>query len=147
MRPLLRLAHQKGPSDFLSHPRRTLTTRSAALHQPRALIRPSISYYPTSSLQLSFRRSYADTKPQVYFRRSRITLRWLWRLVYLGAIGGIGYLGYTIYLLRTPPEQLAADPAKKTLVILGLSSSITSWVIAIDTFQALDGAPYPFSKT
>lgn len=40
--------------------------------------------------------------------------------MYLGAIGGLGYMGYTIYLLRTPQEQLEADPTKKTLVILGM---------------------------
>ena len=119
MGPLLRLAHHKGASEFAITARRTLTTRSTALHQSCALIRPSISQCPRSSLQQAFRRSYADTKPQIYFRKSRITFRWLWRVVYIGAIGGIGYLGYTIYLLRTPSEQLEADPAKKTLVILG----------------------------
>lgn len=120
MRPLLTLARQRGASEAVITARRTLTTRSAALHQSRALIRPCISEYPKSSLQQAFRRSYADTKPQTYFRRSRVTLRWLWRAVYLGTIGGIGYLGYTIYLLRTPPEQLEADPTKKNLVILGI---------------------------
>lgn len=120
MRPLLRLIHQKGASTFAITARRTLTTRSTTLHQSRALIRSSISQCRRSSLQQSFRRSYADTKPQKYFRRSRITLRWLWRAVYLGAIGSVGYLGYTIYLLRTPSEQLEADPTKKTLVILGM---------------------------
>ena len=120
MRSLLKLAHQKGASKLGITARRTLTTRSTALHQSPAQIRPSISQYPRSSLQQSFRRSYADIKPQKYFRRSRVTLRWLWRVVYLGAIGGVGYLGYTIYLLRTPSEQLEADPTKKTLVILGM---------------------------
>ena len=122
MRPLLRLACQKGASEFAITARRTLTTRSTALHQSRALIRPSfVPQCPRSSLQRTFRRSYADTKPQRYFRRSRATLRWLWRAVYLGAIGSVGYLGYTIYLLRTPSEQLEADPTKKTLVILGMT--------------------------
>ena len=120
MKPLLTLARQRGAPEAVITARRTLTTRSAALHHSRALIRPSISEYPKSSLQQAFRRSYADTKPQTYFRRSRVTLRWLWRAVYLGTIGGIGYLGYTIYLLRTPPEQLEADPTKKNLVILGI---------------------------
>ena len=120
MRSLLRLAHQKGASTFGMTARRTLTTRSTALHQSPAQIRPSISQCSRSSLQQSFRRSYADTKPQKYFRKSRVTLRWLWRVVYLGAIGGVGYVGYTIYLLRTPSEQLEADPTKKTLVILGI---------------------------
>lgn len=120
MRPLLRLPHQKGASEFATTARRTLTTHSTALHQSRTLIRLSIiPQCPRSSQQQSFRRSYADAKPQKYFRRSRITLRWLWRAVYLGAIGSVGYLGYTIYLLRTPSEQLEADPTKKTLVILG----------------------------
>ncbi len=119
MGPLLRLAHHRGASEFAITARRTLTTRSTALHQSCALIRPSISQCPRSSLQQAFRRSYADTKQQKYFRKSRITFRWLWRVVYIGAIGGVGYLGYTIYLLRTPSEQLEADPTKKTLVILG----------------------------
>ena len=126
MRSLLRLAHQKGAAEFGISARRTLTTRSTALHQSPALIRPSVSQCSRSSLLQSFRRSYADTKPQKYFRRSRVALRWLWRVVYLGAIGGVGYVGYTIYLLRTPPEQLEPDPEKKTLVILGMMCPLTA---------------------
>ena len=148
MRPLLRLSRRKGASEAVITARRTLTTRFTALHRPPALIRPSISEYPypRSSLQQPFRRSYADTKPQTYFRRSRVILKWLWRAVWLGTIGGVGYLGYTIYLLRTPPEQLEPDPTKKTLVILGIYSSIENCVIAIDVSKVLDGAPYLFSK-
>ncbi|KAL9076899.1 MAG: hypothetical protein Q9161_000532 [Pseudevernia consocians] len=133
MRPLLRLAHHKGASKFAITARRTLTTRSTALHQSRALIRPSVSQCPRSSLQQAFRRSYADNKPRKYFRRSRLILRWLWRVVYLGAIGGVGYLGYTIYLLRTPTEQLEADPTKKTLVILGTGWGAVSLLKTLDT--------------
>lgn len=132
MRPLLRLAQQKAASETIITARRTLTTRSVALHHPPAQIRQSISKYPRSSIQQHFRRSYADTKPQPYFRRSRVVLRWVWRAVYLGAIGGVGYLGYTIYLLRTPPEQLEADPSKKNLVILGNFPSIGGPIVAID---------------
>ena len=132
MRPLLRLSCHKGASEAGITARRTLTTRFTALHRPPALIRPSISEYRRSSLQQPFRRSYADNKPQTYFRRSRVILKWLWRAVWLGTIGGVGYLGYTIYLLRTPPEQLEPDPTKKTLVILGIYSSIENCVIAID---------------
>ena len=146
MRPLLKLAHHKGASEVVVTARRTVTTRSAALHQARALIRPSVSQYPKSFLQQSFRRSYADTKPSTSFRRSRLTLRWLWRAVYLGTIGGVGYLGYTIYQLRTPPEQLEADPTKKTLVILGMHLAIEGSFTAIDESQALDGVLYLFSK-
>ena len=134
MRPLLRLAQQKAASETVITARRTLTTCSVALHHPPAQIRQSISKYPRSSIQQQFRRSYADTKPQPYFRRSRFVLRWVWRAVYLGAIGGVGYLGYTIYLLRTPPEQLVADPSKKNLVILGNFPLIGGRVVAIDNF-------------
>ncbi len=35
-------------------------------------------------------------------------------------------MGYTIYLLRTPQEQLEADPNKKTLVILGMCELLGS---------------------
>ena len=133
MRPLLSLAHQKAASETLVTARRTLTTYSVALHHPPAQIRQSISKYPRSFIQQQFRRSYADTRPQPYFRRSRAVLRWVWRAVYLGAIGGVGYLGYTIYLLRTPPEQLVADPSKKNLVILGDSPSIGGRNVAIDS--------------
>ena len=132
LRSLLRPIHQKGVSEFVLIARRTLTTRSTALHQSRALIRPSISQCPRSFLQQSFRKSYADTKPKKYFRRSRLILTWLWRAVYLGAIGSVGYLGYTIYLLRTPSEQLEADSTKKTLVILGTYLSLGGLVAAID---------------
>lgn len=135
MRPLLRLSRQWGASEAFITARRTLTTPSTALHQSRALIRPCISEYPRSSLQQAFRRSYADTKPQTYFRRSRVTLRWLWRAVYLGTIGGIGYLGYTIYLLRTPPEQLEADPTKKNLVILGIYHQLKAGLQPLTTFR------------
>ena len=34
------------------------------------------------------------------------------------------YMGYQIYQLRTPEEQIEADPNKKTLVILGMYISI-----------------------
>ena len=132
MRPLLRSAHQKAASKTLITARRSLTTRSVALHHPPAQIRQPISKYPRSLILQQFRRSYADTKPQPYFRRSRFVLRWVWRAIYLGAIGGVGYLGYTIYLLRTPPEQLEADPSKKNLVILGDFLSIGGQVVTID---------------
>ena len=144
---IMSLSHHKADSETVITARRTLTTRSVALHHPPAQIRQSISKYPRSSIQQQFRRSYADTKPQPYFRRSRFVLRWVWRAVYLGAIGGVGYLGYTIYLLRTPPEQLEADPSKKNLVILGDSPSIGGRSVPIDCFQARAGAPYLFSKT
>lgn len=87
------------------------------------------------ALQQSFRRSYADTvagvtattgspppsppKPKRPFR----FFRWVWRLTYLSAIGAVasvGWLTWNIYDLRHPAEQFEPDPAKKTLVILGM---------------------------
>ena len=50
------------------------------------------------------------------------TLRWLWRLTYLSAIGGLGWTGYGIYLGKHPADQQDPDPSKKTLVVLGMHS-------------------------
>jgi len=71
-------------------------------------------------------RTYADqtispeTKTAVKKGGFR-TLRWLWRLTQLSAVGGTIYLGYSIYIGTTPAEQLEPDPNKKTLVVLGES--------------------------
>ena len=102
--------------------RRNLTTsqRSISRNSSRALIKPIFS---RTSLQQSFRRSYADALPHQAKRRGGGFFRWTWRVVYLSAIGGTAYLGYTIYALRTPRDQLEVDPSKKTLVILGKLSS------------------------
>ncbi len=69
------------------------------------------------------RRAYSDgatpaSKALPKKRRFR-TLRWIWRLTYLSAIGGAVYIGYSIYQDRHPEPQAEADPNKKTLVILG----------------------------
>ena len=73
---------------------------------------------PSLPFRQSTRRSYADVAPKPK-RRLRGFFRLTWRLTYLSAIGGFGYLTYRIYQIRTPTEQYAPDPAKKTLVILG----------------------------
>ena len=71
------------------------------------------------ALQQSFRRSYADQISPVARRKRAGFFRWTWRLVQLSAVAGVATLTYTIYVLRTPQEQLSPDPSKKTLVILG----------------------------
>lgn len=53
------------------------------------------------------------------------TLRWLWRITYLSAIGGLAYVGYGIYEVRNPEDQQDPDPSKKTLVVLGKSECYT----------------------
>ena len=126
-RPLLKLgAVRVAPSSFNALSQRTLTTASRRQAKPQlqltcALIKPP---FPRSTFQNSFRRSYADIVAPKPKRRIRTTFRWLWRLTYLSAIGGIVYMGYQIYQLRTPEEQIEADPNKKTLVVLGIYSSI-----------------------
>jgi len=52
-------------------------------------------------------------------RKGFRTVRWLWRLTYLSAIGGLAYVGYGIYENRSPSDQPLPDPSKKTLVVLG----------------------------
>lgn len=117
MRPFQRLT-PRATSCFAGNTfRRSLTTSQCPLHQARAQMKPALS---RSNLQCCFRRSYADKISPTTKRKGRRVLRWTWRLAYLSAIGGIVYMGYGIYQLRTPPEQLEADPTKKTLVILGM---------------------------
>lgn len=105
----------------LDHPiacRRFLSSfqRPAAPSLTRASTKSMIK---RSTFQQSFRRPYAEAASPKPRSRLRSFFRWTWRLTYLSAIGGLGYLIYTIYMLRTPSEQYAPDPSKKTLVILG----------------------------
>ena len=118
MKPLCRLASRSIAVIRPAATRRALSTAhrpTANPHLSRAQIKPLF----TPSLQLFCRRSYADAVSPPTKRRGRGFFRWTWRLTYLSALGGIGYLAYGIYLLRTPHEQLEADPSKKKLVILG----------------------------
>jgi len=84
----------------------------------------------TQSLSPIGRRGYADAaapspspspapKPKKRFR----FLRWAWRLTWLTGLGLTGAMAYSIYELRHPEEQFEPDPSKKTLVILGMTSS------------------------
>lgn len=126
-RPLLKLGSVRvAPSSFSASPQRTLTTASRGQGKPKLQVTCALTNapFPRSTFHNSFRRSYADIVAPKPKRRIRTTFRWLWRLTYLSAIGGIVYMGYQIYQLRTPEEQIEADPDKKTLVILGIYSSI-----------------------
>ena len=51
-------------------------------------------------------------------------------------------MGYQIYQLRTPEEQIEADPNKKTLVILGIYQSIENLDVLADCFQVRGGDPF-----
>lgn len=117
MRYPIRMTSEKAALIFNTTSRRTLTSyRPIPLKPLCAQIKPAFSRL---KLQQSFRRSYADISPPPRPRRRAGFFRWTWRLVYVSAIGGAAYLAYTIYDLRTPPEQAEPDPTKKTLVILG----------------------------
>ena len=101
-------------------------TRNSPLHtkvQRNPLTRRHVQI-PRQNLRQSLRRGYADeagpvVKPK---RRFRI-LRWMWRITYLSALGGLVYVGYGIYQGKNPVEQHAPDPKKKTLVVLGMETS------------------------
>ena len=98
----------------------TPTTKILSHALTKILTRPPTKpSCPPLPLRQTFRRSYADVAPPKPKRRIRGFFKWTWRLLYVSAIAGAGYLAYTIYLLRTPSDQYAPDPAKKTLVILG----------------------------
>ncbi len=51
-------------------------------------------------------------------------------------------MGYQIYQLRTPEEQIEADPNKKTLVVLGIYRSIGILGVLVDCFQVRGGDPF-----
>jgi len=67
----------------------------------------------------TFSDDAAPQQPKKKPRRFRTAMRWIWRLTYLSALGGVAWLGYSIWLDRNPSPQVDPDPSKKTLVILG----------------------------
>lgn len=142
MRRPIFTACSKTASVFSAPARRTF----ANAQKPDKLRSSCVAARPSSrrpELQYSFRRSYADAVSPTTSRRGRGFLRWTWRLTYLSFIGGAAYLFYNIYTIRTPHEQFAPDPAKKTLVILGMSAASTNTAV-IDSLQAPVGAQSPF---
>jgi len=62
-------------------------------------------------------------------------------LTKFSAYAAVGWLGYSIYLLRTPDEQQAPDPSKKTLVILGKLLSLLRPRIAVAVGRQLTILP------
>ncbi|KAI9795428.1 MAG: NADH:ubiquinone oxidoreductase [Piccolia ochrophora] len=98
--------------------------------------RPSIGpCLSRSLLQTSIRRAYADQAAPAKKSKGtfRFILRWLWRAVYVGAIGGTALVAYQIYSLRYPNEQFDPAPDKKTLVILGTGWGSVSLLKKLDT--------------
>ena len=123
VRPLPRLSAAPVAQATPQYPSRGLISSACkpnGLQLTRAATKPSVA---RAIVQTVLRRSYADAAPPKSKRRIRGFFRWTWRLTYLSAIGGVGYLAYNIYLLRTPSEQHAPDPNKKSLVVLGMTNS------------------------
>ncbi|KAL2271543.1 hypothetical protein VTJ83DRAFT_914 [Remersonia thermophila] len=80
-----------------------------------------------------FRRAAStDAGPAPKKKRFR-TLRWIWRLTYLSALGGLVYIGYGVWEDRHPEPQVEPDPTKKTLVILGTGWGSVSLLKRLDT--------------
>lgn len=143
-RPVL-TASNRAASVFSAPARRTFISaqKPIKLRSSCISIRPSSQ---KSELRQPFRRSYADIVSPPTKRRGRSFFRWTWRLTYLSFIGGTAYLFYNIYTLRTPKEQFAPDPAKKTLVILGTFVLLIHSTV-IDLLQVLVGARSLCSKS
>lgn len=120
----LPIASSRAAFALTSTLRRTISTSPRqSIANARVTVKPAFS---RSILQQQFRRSYAETVAPKTKRRGRTTLRWIWRATYLSALGGVGWLTYNIYTLRTPQAQFEPDSSKKTLVILGISTSFRS---------------------
>ncbi|KAK1827788.1 pyridine nucleotide-disulfide oxidoreductase-domain-containing protein [Podospora conica] len=100
-------------------PRRVIATRATAGR-------------PQNTLTRQFRRGYADDARTPKPRRFR-AWRWTWRLLKLSAVGGVAYIGYGTYQDRHPEPQVAPDPSKKTLVILGTGWGSVSLLKRLDT--------------
>ncbi|KAL9118254.1 MAG: hypothetical protein Q9187_005204 [Circinaria calcarea] len=128
----LPIASARASPTFCPTARRTFTTslQSSLVPRPRPIPKSTFS---RSTLQQTFRRSYAHQISPVTKRRGRGFFKWTWRLTYLSAIAGTAWLGYNIYILRTPQEQFEPDPSKKTLVILGTGWGAVSLLKKLDT--------------
>ncbi|CAI7636396.1 unnamed protein product [Penicillium viridicatum] len=112
----------------------SMTRRSMSTSQALRA-KPMRSTKVAQSVSRIARRGYADAapspapKPKKRFR----ALRWAWRLTWLSAIGLTGTVAYSILDLRSPPDQAAPDPSKKTLVILGTGWGSVSLLKKLDT--------------
>ncbi|KAK3356989.1 hypothetical protein B0T25DRAFT_537985 [Lasiosphaeria hispida] len=107
----------------------TQTTRRAVTTRPTLSSRQG-------AVARQFRRGYADeastTAPAPKQRRFR-AWRWTWRLLNFSVLGGMAWVGYGIYDDRHPEPQVAPDPSKKTLVILGTGWGSVSLLKKLDT--------------
>lgn len=96
----------------------TSSTRSLSSATPRQTLNSRIRPVVRQS-----QRQYSALPPPAPKKRSygwvKTAAVWTWRLTYLSVLGGLAYIAYDVYDDRHPPNQIAPDPTKKTLVVLG----------------------------
>ncbi|QIW95292.1 hypothetical protein AMS68_000810 [Peltaster fructicola] len=115
----------------------------------RLLVQKSFAQSPLNAISIqsaitrqlpAARRTYAETQgpyislsPKPQKKPRWRVLRWSYRLLQIGLVGGLVYVGYGIYENRNPPVQSAPDPSKKTLVVLGTGWGSVSLLKNLDT--------------
>ncbi|ROW13039.1 hypothetical protein VPNG_05929 [Cytospora leucostoma] len=113
---------------------RTLTTsaRTLASASSRQSLTVNARLRP---VVLQSQRQYSSDVPPPPKRSGKIrtTLRWTWRLTYLSILGGLAYVAYDVWEDRHPANQVAPDPSKKTLVILGTGWGSVALLKKLDT--------------
>ncbi|KAK7742122.1 NADH:ubiquinone oxidoreductase [Cytospora paraplurivora] len=112
---------------------RTLTTSARTLASASSRQSLNARLRPVA---LQSQRQYSSDVPPPPPKRSgkiRTTLRWTWRLTYLSILGGLAYVAYDVWEDRHPANQVAPDPSKKTLVILGTGWGSVALLKKLDT--------------
>jgi NADH:ubiquinone reductase (non-electrogenic) len=101
-------------SRILTPSTRSLTSSTTSRQILSSRIRP---------VARQFQRQYSDLPPPPPKKKSwgwvGTSVKWTWRLTYLSVLGGLAYIAYDVYDDRHPADQVAPDPSKKTLVVLG----------------------------
>jgi len=99
-----------------------LVARNSRLIVPRGVFRQGLKPQLTQSFRRGIASGATIPGPKPKKKRFRI-IRNAWRLSLGLTFLGAGWLAYSIYETRFPQEQIEPDPAKKTLVILGMFST------------------------
>lgn len=104
----------------------------------RSLTTPSSRPLAAGSIRpiaRQFQRQYSESSapPPKKPGKIRRTFRWTWRLFYLSVLGTLAYVSYEVWDIRHPEPQVAPDPSKKTLVILGTGWGSVALLKKLDT--------------
>lgn len=105
--------------------RRAFTTQRPSLMATRARWTPRPVQSQMTARQSVRQQSSLPDKQQAKRGGFRL-LRWTWRLTWVSAVAGLAYVGYGIYETRNPIDQPPPDPSKKTLVVLGAYTSMST---------------------